>query len=94
MHVYLKVAAVLGAVGLAIYAFAPNLLLGALPLLFLAACPLSMVLMMKMMMPGKAQEQPEEDDQLTELRAEVGRLRAEQATEDAAGGRWSPEVRP
>lgn len=94
MHVYLKVAAVLGAAGLAIYAFAPSLVLGALPLLFLAACPLSMILMMKMMMPGKAEGQPEEDDQLTELRAEVGRLRAEQAAEGAAGGSSTPEVRP
>lgn len=93
MQVYLKVAAVLGAVALAVYAFAPSLLLAALPLLFLAACPLSMILMMKMMMPGKPQEQPEES-QLTELRAEVGRLRAEQAADGASGASWSPEARP
>lgn len=41
-------------IGLAIVAssvalFAPNLLVAALPLLLLAACPLSMVLMMSMM---------------------------------------------
>jgi hypothetical protein len=41
-----KVLAGLGVVALGIFAVAPDLVLGALPLLLLAACPLSMVVMM------------------------------------------------
>ena len=55
MHSYLKAAAALAGVGLAIYVAAPNLFYAALPLLILAACPLSMFLMMRVMMPGGAQ---------------------------------------
>lgn len=40
-----RVLAGLGTVGLGILLFAPELLAGAIPLLLLAACPLSMVLM-------------------------------------------------
>lgn len=42
-----KVIGGLAALGLGIWAFAPNLVRAALPLLVLAACPLSMVLMMR-----------------------------------------------
>ncbi len=47
-----KVLAALAAVGAGIYLWAPNLLAAALPLLILAVCPLSMVLMMGMMTGG------------------------------------------
>lgn len=41
-----KVLAGLGAVGLGVFAFAPTLFAAALPILLLALCPLSMLLMM------------------------------------------------
>jgi hypothetical protein len=44
-----KVAAGLAAAGLAVFAFAPNLIGVALPVLIIAACPLSMGVMMWMM---------------------------------------------
>ncbi len=44
-----RVIVALGAVGVGVLLFAPNLIGGALPLLVLAACPLSMLLMMKAM---------------------------------------------
>jgi hypothetical protein len=44
-----KVIGGLAALGLGIWAFAPNLARAALPLLVLAACPLSMLLMMRAM---------------------------------------------
>lgn len=42
-----KVAAALAAVGVAVWVFAPGLVAGLLPLLAVAVCPLSMLLMMK-----------------------------------------------
>ena len=52
-----KVLAGLGVVGLGIYLVAPELVAASLPILLLAACPLSMLFMMKAMQgsPGKAQ---------------------------------------
>lgn len=44
-----KVLAGLAAVGIGIYVVAPNLAAAAIPILLLAACPLSMLLMMVMM---------------------------------------------
>ena len=44
-----RVIAALAAVGIGVFVFAPSLITAALPLLLLAACPLSMVVMMKMM---------------------------------------------
>ncbi len=44
-----KVLAGLGVVGLGIYLIAPELVAAALPILLLAACPLSMIFMMKAM---------------------------------------------
>ncbi|MGH9152479.1 MAG: DUF2933 domain-containing protein [Acidimicrobiales bacterium] len=64
--------------------FAPNLFGAALPLLIVAACPLSMLLMMRMMSgSGNAScsttpSQTSGDAELAQLRAEVERLRAEQ----------------
>lgn len=50
-----KVLAGLGAVGVGIYLVNPGLVLSALPLLLLAACPLSMLFMGKSMMGGMQQ---------------------------------------
>ena len=47
-----KVLATLAAVGVGIYLYAPGLFAAALPLLVLAICPLSMVLMMTAMSRG------------------------------------------
>lgn len=85
-----KVIAGLVVVGLGILAFAPHLIGAALPLLLVAACPLSMLFMMRgmsAMSGGKesscsakgAPEATSTDHELAELRAEVERLRAEQA---------------
>ncbi|MGH3452757.1 MAG: DUF2933 domain-containing protein [Haloechinothrix sp.] len=48
-----KVIAALAAVGLGLWLLSPNLLAGVVPLLLLAACPLSMIFMMRAM-PGAA----------------------------------------
>lgn len=50
-----KVLAGLGAVGVAMYLVSPSLVVGTLPFLLLAACPLSMLLMGKSMMGGMQQ---------------------------------------
>lgn len=79
-----KVIAGLAVAAVAIYLFAPNLFGAALPLLIFAACPLSMLLMMRMMSgSGKAScsttsSEDSGDAELAQLRAEVERLRAEQ----------------
>ena len=44
-----RVITALGALGVGVVLFAPNLIAAALPLLIVAACPLSMMLMMKTM---------------------------------------------
>ena len=56
MRINAKVVAALGAVALAIYLLVPNLFYAAFPLLILAACPLSMLLMMRMMSASKTDE--------------------------------------
>ena len=56
MKINLKVVAALAAAALAIYILAPNAFYAALPLLILAACPLSMFLMMRMMSGSKTEE--------------------------------------
>ena len=56
MKINVKVVAALAAVALAIYLVVPNLFYAALPLLILAACPLSMFLMMRMMSGSKTDE--------------------------------------
>lgn len=103
MHIYLKVAAVLAAVGLAIYLAVPSLFYAALPLLILAACPLSMLLMMKMMSGGKKIDSASESaadgsatvsrDEAARLQARIDRLEAEQGGDTAglsAGQRRHP----
>jgi hypothetical protein len=88
-----KVVAGLGVAALAVFAFAPKLLGAALPLLVVAACPLSMLLMMRGMTgmagskdascsaKGSARGTAATDRELAELRAEVERLRGDQAQE-------------
>ncbi len=56
MRMNTKVVAALAAVALAIYLVVPDLFAEALPLLILAACPLSMFVMMRMMSGGKKEE--------------------------------------
>ncbi|HEY9555831.1 MAG TPA: DUF2933 domain-containing protein [Acidimicrobiales bacterium] len=78
-----KVVAALAIVALTIYLFVPNLVAAAIPLLILAACPLSMVLMMRMMSrsdegSGGSSSRADTDDELSQLRAEVATLRAAQ----------------
>lgn len=86
----------LGVVALAVFAFAPGLLGAVAPLLFLAACPLSMVFMMRGMnrsgascgteqqggVAGSEAQRVEGDAKLRELEEEVNRLKAEMQLRD------------
>ncbi len=74
-----KVVVALAAAGVAVYAFAPGAFAAAWPLLVLAVCPLSMVLMMAMMSGGRRQEQPPHDRSDADLRAELAQLEARQS---------------
>lgn len=93
-----KVVAGLAVAGVAIFAIAPDLIGAALPLLIIAVCPLSMLVMMRAMSGEKSKSCSAEgttpaagatdiDTELASLRAEVARLRADRSI-DA-----SPEVR-
>jgi hypothetical protein len=55
-----KVVAGLAAVGVGIWAVAPNLIGAAVPLLLVAFCPLSMVFMMRGMGGGQCANQPQQ----------------------------------
>ena len=75
-----KVIGALAAAGLGVYVFAPGWAAAALPLLIVAACPLSMLLMMRAMRPmgsSKTTDVPDDADEVARLRAEVATLRAE-----------------
>ena len=64
-----------------VFAFAPGAFLAVAPLLLFAACPLSMLLMMRGM-SGRDREEPAangDDRQLRELEEEVNRLKVELA---------------
>jgi hypothetical protein len=76
-----KVLAGLAVVGVGIYLFAPGLLAAAIPILLLAACPLSMLLMMWAMQrtPGQDQQTAQETDARLTREEQMARLRAEQA---------------
>jgi hypothetical protein len=81
-----KVLASLAAVGVGIYLVAPDLVLAALPLLLLAACPLSMLLMMLTMKDmqehqGEAREPGLSRQNDTDLTREeqIAQLRAQHA---------------
>ncbi len=103
MHIYLKVAAVLAAVGLAIYLAVPSLFYAALPLLFLAACPLSMLLMMRMMSGGNQHDAASETsavasasvdrEETASLQARIARFKAEQGG-DGTGVRAEQRQHP
>lgn len=85
-----KVVAGLAAAGLGIWAVAPNLVGAALPLLLLAACPLSMFLMMRGMGGGQCANQPQGSSQPrgTDQPARHGLMPDEQLAElkDRAAG--------
>jgi hypothetical protein len=62
MCLHPKVIAALVAVAAGVWLVAPQWFAAALPILVLAICPLSMLLMMKMMVPGGAARQGAADD--------------------------------
>lgn len=82
-----KVIGFLAAAGLAVYLFAPNLIGAALPLLLVAACPLSMMFMMRGMSGGQSKAcstgagaaDAGVEAELARLRGEVARLRSERS---------------
>ncbi len=76
-----KVIAGLAAVGVGVYFVAPELAAAALPILVLAICPLSMVLMMWSMQGGRGGEgRASQEAETGPTREEhLGRLRAQQA---------------
>ncbi len=88
-----KVLAALAAVGVGVYALAPDLVAAATPLLVLALCPLSMLLMMRAMGSGsgKSGETPsnrtDTSGELAQLRAEVAELNRRQAGAEHGPGR-------
>ncbi len=93
-----RVLAGLGAVGVGIYLVAPNLVAAALPILLLAVCPLSMLLMMKGMQGSQyeAQERQALQEETGLTREEqVARLRTQQATlADQIDALEQDELRP
>ena len=81
MCVNWKVIAGLAVAGVGVWLWVPDLAVAALPLLLVAACPLSMLLMMRGMQHGQCSSQPatavqptparmSRDDQLAELQAQ------------------------
>lgn len=83
-----KVLAGLGAVGLGVFVVAPSLAWTALPFLLLAACPISMLFMMRGMQGGRCSQQAEPEtqpgaaassrhQQLAELEAQLARVHAQ-----------------
>ncbi len=83
-----KVVAGLVIAALAVLLVAPQAVGAAFPLLLLAACPLSMLVMMTMMSKGehRSTEPGSRSDptaELEELRADVARLQAQQSSDTA-----------
>ena len=92
-----KVLAVLAAAGVGIYLFAPGLLAEVVPILLLAACPLSMLLMMWAMQQsqGQGQQTPQDADAGLTREERIARLRAQQADlDDRIGELEREEARP
>lgn len=86
-----KVLAGLAVVGLAILVVAPNVAWAALPLLLLAACPISMLLMMRGMQGGQCSSQPRPvsqptsagltaDEQLAALKTQLADIQVQHET--------------
>ena len=79
----------------AIYLLAPNMFGAALPLLIFALCPLSMLLMMRMMSGGgnscSTGSGSDPDAELAQLRGEVERLRVEQGVARYGGSHGSTD---
>ncbi len=76
-----KVVAGLGVVGLIVWVVAPQFVWAALPVLLVAACPLSMLFMMRGMQHGGSQSPPvgsTQDEPLTELHSRLLSVQAEQ----------------
>jgi hypothetical protein len=77
-----KVLAALGAAGAGIYLLAPNLVAAALPFLLLAVCPLSMLLMMKVMQGSQGEAHEQQAPQVTDAgltrEEQIARLRTQQ----------------
>jgi hypothetical protein len=92
-----KVLAGLAATGVGVYLVAPDLVLAALPILLLAACPLSMLLMMWGMQQsqGQGQQTTQETDAGLTHEDRIARLRAQQAAlDDRIGELEREEARP
>ena len=70
----------LAATGFGIYLLAPGVVAAVLPYALLAACPVSMLLMMKFMHGGQGTPHEYEPDLAAEQR--LARLKAQQATQD------------
>ncbi len=77
-----RVITTLVALGAGLAVFAPNLIGAAIPLLLVAACPLSMLVMMRTMAGHPANPSPEpvpgSDDRPSQLRARLASTRLEQ----------------
>jgi hypothetical protein len=92
-----KVLAGLAATGVAIYLFAPDLIAATLPILLLAACPLSMLLMVWAMQQSQGQDQQttQETDAGLTREERIARLRAQQeALDDQIGALEREETHP
>lgn len=86
----LKVIGALALVGVGVWAVAPNLLVGALPILLIAACPLSMMFMMRGMKDDHHGTSPEpglgsspkatHEEQLADLKRQLEDTRGRQET--------------
>lgn len=75
-----KVIGGLAAVGLGVWVVAPNLVAGVVPLLLVAACPLSMILMMRGMSGGEQKPQtPTQPANETATPRDLATLKAEHA---------------
>jgi Protein of unknown function (DUF2933) len=93
-----RVLAVLAAAGVGVYLFAPGLLAEVVPILLLAVCPLSMLVMMWAMQhtPGHDQQtSPDTDDVGLSREERLARLRAQEAAlADRIGELEREEARP
>lgn len=80
MCLHPKAIAAVVAVAAGVWFIAPQWFAAALPILFLAICPLSMVVMMKMMIPSDAAQAEAADGSSTEsLQERLRQLEAEEA---------------